>query len=501
MDFEIVKENLTIKQNLETIGKDVVLEQDYILPDIKPDIISVLCSNGNVFVSKREIINNKVKLEGGVNLFITYLADSGENRVLNPEIIFSELFDTTKGDDESSILENIKIKRIEVKVLNERKISIRVVLDVSINLFKKNNIEILKDIDNFCDLQKLERDVDIKNLVCSGEAKAQIKENVGIDEADEIKEILSVDINLKNTENKISYNKVLVKADCQLKIIYITEDNRVCTASSDIPVMGFIDALNVDESNSCDTNFRVKNMLVRPNSKDEHSIYIEIDFDIFSDVYENRSISLIEDIYGLNSDIEYTTRSANILSSDDEVLKDIAINEKVLIEDINQLFNAEAKVNLSNITSNNGISKFDGEVVVTYLYSSFDNQNLNSKEVKFGFSFDVPEGDNNGISVSLSEDSSFVLLPDSTVETVVNVRVIKNGGKCGDIDIIDNINVNEIQDDDGYSMIIYFVQSGDSLWKIAKKFRSTVDEIARINDIENVDVIDVGQRLYIPRAV
>ena len=125
MDFEIVKENLTIKQNLETIGKDVVLEQDYILPDIKPDIISVLCSNGNVFVSKREIINNKVKLEGGVNLFITYLADSGENRVLNPEIIFSELFDTTKGDDESSILENIKIKRIEVKVLNERKISIK----------------------------------------------------------------------------------------------------------------------------------------------------------------------------------------------------------------------------------------------------------------------------------------------------------------------------------------------------------------------------------------
>ena len=46
--------------------------------------------------------------------------------------------------------------------------------------------------------------------------------------------------------------------------------------------MVFIDALNVDESNVCDTNFKIKNLLIKPNSKEEHSIYVEIDFDIFS---------------------------------------------------------------------------------------------------------------------------------------------------------------------------------------------------------------------------
>ena len=37
------------------------------------------------------------------------------------------------------------------------------------------------------------------------------------------------------------------------------------------------------------------------------------------------------------------------------------------------------------------------------------------------------------------------------------------------------------------------------MWKIAKKFNSTVDEIKLVNKIENVDVIDVGEKIYIPR--
>jgi len=33
-------------------------------------------------------------------------------------------------------------------------------------------------------------------------------------------------------------------------------------------------------------------------------------------------------------------------------------------------------------------------------------------------------------------------------------------------------------------MTIYFVKPGDSLWKIAKKFRTTVENIAGVNGIE-----------------
>ena len=43
------------------------------------------------------------------------------------------------------------------------------------------------------------------------------------------------------------------------------------------------------------------------------------------------------------------------------------------------------------------------------------------------------------------------------------------------------------------------MKRGDTLWNIAKRFRTTVDFIARTNGIEDEDKIVVGQKLYIPR--
>ncbi len=501
MDLQIIKENLMIKQSLGQTRKNITMQQDYILPDIKPDVISVLCSNGNVYVTKREMINNKAKLDGGVNLFITYLANNGENRVLNTEVIFSELIDTDVNESDCDVLENATIKTIDVKILNERKVSIKVLLDVEIKIFKKMNVELLNNIENITGLQKLEKEVQIKNLVGEGCTKSSIKENVKIDDVDDISEILKLDVKLKNIENKISYNKVLVKADCRLQAVYLTEDNRVCSCNQDVPIMGFIDVMNVDESNVCDTNFRVKNMLVKPNPKEEHSIYVEIEFDIFSDVYENRTVNLIEDIYGLKEDINYTVRKANILSGQDEIINTVSASEKVLIDNINQIYDVDTKADLINKTKSNGIVKFDGEVQVRYLYSSFENQNINAKEVKLGFNFEVPEESCENIKLEIVDDSSFIVLPDSTVDTRININVIKRASNGAEVNIIDDVEVNEEIQDDGYSMIIYFVQKGDSLWKIAKKFKSTVEEIARVNEIENESQIDFGQRLYIPRAV
>lgn len=501
MDLDIIKENLTMKQCLCVKRKNITLEQDYILPDVKPDIISVLCPNGNVYVTKREMINNKAKLEGGVNLYITYLADSGENRSLNAEVVFSELVDTDVNEDDCNLLENTKIKKIDVKILNERKINLKIALDVEIKVMKKVNVELLKDIENVSGLQKLQKEMQIKNLIGDGNTKSSIKENLKIDDTDDITEILKFDVNIKNVENKISYNKVLVKADCNINALYLTEDNRVCSCKQDIPVMGFIDVMNVDENNVCDTNFRIKNMLVKPNSKEEHSIYAEIDFDIFVDVYENKSVSLIEDIYGLKENINYSVKNANISTENERIINTASISEKVLIDNINQIYDVTTNVDLINKTKSNGMIRFEAEATVMYLYSSFENQNINNKEVKLSVNFDLPEDVGDDIKVELASEGNFVVLPDSTVDSRIDINVLSANSSGMGVKIIDDITVNEDVKEDGYSMIIYFVQKGDSLWKIAKKFKSTVNEIARVNEIENEEQIDIGQRLYIPRAV
>ena len=64
-------------------------------------------------------------------------------------------------------------------------------------------------------------------------------------------------------------------------------------------------------------------------------------------------------------------------------------------------------------------------------------------------------------------------------------------------------NVSEIENDekeDLYSLVIYFVKKDDTLWKIAKKFRTSVDEIVNVNNIEDENYLEIGKKLYIPKV-
>ena len=56
-----------------------------------------------------------------------------------------------------------------------------------------------------------------------------------------------------------------------------------------------------------------------------------------------------------------------------------------------------------------------------------------------------------------------------------------------------------VKDVDPPSSVYYTVKRGDNLTKIAKMYSVTVQAIARANNITNVNLIRVGQRLLIPR--
>jgi LysM repeat protein len=78
------------------------------------------------------------------------------------------------------------------------------------------------------------------------------------------------------------------------------------------------------------------------------------------------------------------------------------------------------------------------------------------------------------------------------MQTDVNKEVCES--ICTDIEMSD-MDKEEIKNIPG--MVIYIVKPGDTLWKLSKKFNSTVDSIAQLNGIENPDLIYPGQKLII----
>ena len=498
--MDIIKDKIRVREAALKIKKEITIEQSYIIPDIKPDIVKNIIANGNIFIEKSEIQSKRIKIDGKLLVFDMYLDNEENNNSLDMELDFSEILDANKLNDEEKVDcdSNININKIEVRILNERKIHVVSTATIDLTLYVEKEISIVRDIDEKdSKIEKLEKKMTLNSLVGSGSSRATIKENLKVTDVEKVINIVKVQYSVENIDSKISYNKVLAKGDVLLEILYRTEENKINRFSTTLPLMAFIDIKDVTDTNISKLKMFLANMKLCINT--DNTISIEMEFECKCNVYENKEINLIEDIYGIKKSYKYNKKCVNLETENNEKLLTQNINEKVLVDNINQLYDTSLFISITNKEAKDGIIKFTGMAEVRYLYDTFDNKNIQSMDVNFEFMFELGE-ENSDIEIKVT-NSNFIVLPDSSIDNRIEINIVRKSSESRNVEIIDDIEEDDDKEFSSYSLVIYFVQKGDSLWKIAKKFRSTVDQIARINNIENEDKIDVGQKLYIPKAV
>lgn len=507
MQLDANKESICINQLVGQKSDILEVEGDVIVNDIKPDILNTISVNGNVCIYKKEIGDGKIKIDGAVNVDIIYLADdeSASIRSLNTSVDFTKLVDFDECRSGMDLDETLNIKNIECKVINSRKLNVRAFLDLNVKIYSNDNIEIVNDVNSIEGVQVLNNSLEINSLIGSGSTRAFAKDTITIDNVDNLAEILKSDISIINKDVKMSYNKILAKADLQVKIMYLTEDNRIRTVTNTIPVMGFIDMPNVSDTNICNTKCKLKNVILRPNSIEEHSINTEIEVEITCYVYEPKRINVIQDLYSPTSDVQFSKRNITALVNTGNIDETCNIQEQLSIPEIenNQIYDVCVRPNIQKEDIGNRRVTFEGEVELEFLFETTTSSRLASKVMKVPFNYSINNDDINEVTTLDTnieiKSNNFVVLNDGTVDAKIELQFGLVISKNEKINIIDNIEVEDKKECNGYSMIIYFVKPKDTLWEIAKKFDSTIEEIAKVNEIEDPNRINPGMQLFIPR--
>lgn len=509
MDVDVTKESLCINKVIGPKIDAIVVEGDIIVPDVKPDILNVITTTGNVCVYKKEILDGRIRFDGEVNIYVMYLADNENDatRSLSASIDFTQIIDMEEGKQEMDLDEQLKIKSMDCKVLNGRKINVKAMLQVESKLYANETVEVVRQVNNIEDIQSLKKQMQINSLVGKGCAKAYAKETLTIDNADNLAEILRCNVTIVNKDTKISYNKVLAKADAEIKIMYLTEDNRIKVIENKIPVMGFVDVEGITDTSLCDMKYKLKNVIVKPNQVEEHSIYVEVETELYCRVYENKEIAMIQDLYSPCMDLKFSPKKINTLSGKCELKNIVNIREKVSVPEIagNQIYDVEVIPNIVSHNVTKGRIVYEGEMEFTFIYASGNVTGVDTKKCKLPFSYTI-EDQKIDIQVQLETSleicsQNFIVGAEGLVECNIDLQIVANIFRNVTINVIDKIEVDETRQREIYSMIIYFVKPGDTLWEIAKKFKSTVEDIARVNTIEEENKIYPGQQLFIPKYV
>ena len=126
---------------------------------------------------------------------------------------------------------------------------------------------------------------------------------------------------------------------------------------------------------------------------------------------------------------------------------------------------------------------------------------LKKERISFEYNLDnISDVDSLNIRTNIEIGSQdFIIQEGGEVLANIQMRMNTMLDKNVNVNTIDEVQTTGEREEQDYSIIMYIVKKDDSLWEIAKMFGSTVDDIARVNGIEDENTIYPGQKLFIPR--
>lgn len=506
MVVDTIKENLCVNKLVATKKELIMVEGDMIVPDSKPDILNTICTSGVVCIYKKEVQDDKIRIDGNINTYIMYMADDTNDRVrgLSTSLDFSENVQVANSKEGMTCKLEANLKSIEAKVINGRKVGIKAVIEVEIKLYSNEDVQIINSLQDADNVKMLKEDLMVNSLVGTGDTKIYAKDTIKIDSADNLAEILKAQVCICDKDIKVSYNKILTKSEAEIKIMYLTEDNRINTITARVPVVGFIDIPNVTEDNICDVDYEIKNMVLKPNSIEEHSIYVEIEIGVMASVYEERQINLIQDLYSPSENMEFNKKKITVLTNKRTTRETMQIREKVQLEgmDNRSIIDVDVQPIIEKETKTKNRIVYEGELELRFILSNSDLQ-VDTRTAKIPFDYaisDLEDGENVNSNMAIEvANQDFVVQDGGMVTANLDMLVNTDSYRNTNMSIIDEIQANGEREAEDYSILMYIVKKDDTLWKIAKRFGSTIDDIVRTNGIEDENRIDVGQKLFIPR--
>ena len=393
MTAETTKDSLCVNQIITQKSNNFMIEDDAIVPDIKPDILNAISTSGTICIYKKEIQNGKVKVEGKINTYIMYYADTedGYIRSLNTNLDFSQSFNIPEAQEGMDLNLDLSVRSIDCKVLNGRKVNIKAIVDVNITILANKKVDFIKQVDNIKDIQLLNESFRINSLIGKGETKTYAKDTIKLDVADNLSEVMKTNFRIINSDVKISYNKVLVKSDLEAKVLYLTDDNRINSVETIIPIMGFIDIQDVTEDNICDVEYEICNVIVDPKNAEEHAIYVEVEIKIYCAAYKNNELNIVQDLYSPNVELNFTQKQIQAMQSKENLQDVCSIRSKQVMTELNgeKIYDVDILPIITNQTILQDKILYEGEVKLNFVYSTNNSTGIETKEISLPFNFNM----------------------------------------------------------------------------------------------------------------
>ena len=521
MANELVKERIILNQNVGTELTQILLEGDIVVPDIKPDMAFILQADAKLALDKTEILTDRVNFMGKLYIQVLYLA-KGDERLVHSIGVAAAVDDFIHIDGVTNDMwVDIKpdMENIDFRMINDRKISYKAIVGVSAKAEAAKAFEVVVNIDGLPENQQLKNNLVLNKSVANKFDRFIVKDSVSVPLGKpNIREILQVNIEVGNQDVRIQNGKINVFGELLVTTLYKGEndDSIIEFMEHELPFNGNIEMSECKEDIFADVSFSLteQNIQIKPDDDGEDRLVeIEASLMVNCKVSATVNIEVLEDAHVINKSLNI---SRDMIKYPKPVCRNknqSTIKEVLQLDDespdILQIFRVKGKVITDDIKIINDKVVVEGAIETDILYiAESDEMPLYSHKAMVDFRQIVEtKGAMPDMNVSLDaalDHVGFNMLSGREVEVRFLISFKANVNKTLEMPMITDINFDEFPKEALEAMpsiIMYVVQQGDSLWKIAKDYNTSIDEIAEINELENPNEIYPGQKLLILKKV
>lgn len=521
MPLDLVKERIVLDNQAGSQSTQVLVEGDIIVPDSKPDIDVILRSGGEALIGDVRVNENTVSFSGNLLIDVLYRAEREDRAIyaMESSLPFEDTIYIEGIAPETNVQLTAIVSDLDTNLINDRKIGIRALITVLANAENQFQGEAVMAVNNMPDLQVLSDSMTVNHTVEHKKDRFAIKEELALTSGKpNIGEILLSDVRITDKEVRPMEGKVLIRGNAKVSTLYVgdQDDSVLEVVEHEIPFNGYVEAKDVTPKMFAQANLSVLQKDIRAlTNEDGEDRLLDAEITIGADlrVTENQEITYMADAYYPGREIRIEREQIQYPGLVGHNQNQVTLREKIVLDDRQpDMMQAEkvwANMNIDDMIVKEDAVEVQGVVTLQILYiAEDDNRPVNVIEYSIPFTQDIEvkgamPGNIAYVDGSV-EDATFNMLSarEGEARITMNFDTTVVEPKMGEIIVgLDFDEEGNLVQRTISSAAIYVVQKGDSLWSIAKKYNTTVDEILAVNDIENPEMIYPGQKLLILKRV
>lgn len=510
MDFQTKK----IRHLVEgaSIQTQICIESDYNVPDHKADVLSLIHGISYIHVEEKKRIENHMCIRGRLEFQILYETDGSEKKfqMLEGKIPFEERIYI--GDKKDDFV--LKIEKIDFtsSVIHSRKVAIHAVVDLELVAENDMEEEFAYDVEgeqNIC-LKKDEKM--ILQLHTHKQNRMQIKDEIGIQGTKEnISEIIWKEVSVQGLEQKMEEGYILLRGNLLIFCMYLSEESQMDWIEKTQPFEMKISCDGVDSDSISNSTFSLNDYEITPRL-DEDGEYrilgIAANLEADIQIYREQKECILEDLYvpECYMTFEYEEKMVDELISRNHAK--CKINERFQIpeikDDLLQICHTSGEMSIEHSYMEQEGLHVEGIMELTFFYlRSDENHPLGvwKGAVPFMTVLEVPRLEGEFVQkLQIWPDLiAIAMIGNDEIEVKASASIINFLVKRNEMKMISDASCEKLSDKEMGkipSITGCMVCNGDTLWEIAKKYHTTIEQIVETNHLKE-EQISPGDKLLI----